>query len=112
MCFALGNSKSPCEVLDKQEACYLNNYHCCIRAACAAAFCCPRRRTQARLPGAPSAAQGAFALGTVPLLFLFGALQSFLPRGWMKYGVKGRTVLVIALGLSMLVKGLQLLIAL
>lgn len=30
-----------------------------------------------------------FSLGTVPLLFLFGALQSFLPRGWMKYIVKG-----------------------
>lgn len=57
-------------------------------------------------------AMGVFALGTVPLLFLFGALQSFLPRGWMKYVVKGSAVLVIALGLSMLVKGLRLLIAL
>ena len=42
-----------------------------------------------------SAVRGAlvmlvFSLGTVPLLFLFGALQSFLPRGWMKYIVKGQ----------------------
>ena len=49
-----------------------------------------------------------FSLGTVPLLFLFGALQSFLPRGWMKYIVKGSTVLVVTLGLSMLVKGIRL----
>lgn len=49
-----------------------------------------------------------FSLGTVPLLFLFGALQSFLPRGWMKYIVKGSAVLVVTLGLSMLVKGIQL----
>lgn len=49
-----------------------------------------------------------FSLGTVPLLFLFGALQSFLPRGWMKYIVKGSAVLVVTLGLSMLVKGIRL----
>ena len=60
-----------------------------------------------------SAAHGAlvmlvFSLGTVPLLFLFGALQSFLPRGWMKYIVKGSAVLVVTLGLSMLVKGIRL----
>lgn len=60
-----------------------------------------------------SAARGAlvmlvFSLGTVPLLFLFGALQSFLPRGWMKYIVKGSAVLVVTLGLSMLVKGIRL----
>ena len=48
-----------------------------------------------------------FSLGTV-LLFLFGALQSFLPRGWMKYIVKGSAVLVVTLGLSMLVKGIRL----
>lgn len=48
------------------------------------------------------------ALGTVPLLFLFGALQSFLPRGWMKYIVKGSAVLVVTMGLSMLVKGIRL----
>ena len=42
------------------------------------------------------------------LLFLFGALQSFLPRGWMKYIVKGSAVLVVTLGLSMLVKGIRL----
>lgn len=58
-----------------------------------------------------SAVRGAlvmlvFSLGTVPLLFLFGALQSFLPRGWMKYIVKGSAVLVVTLGLSMLVKGI------
>lgn len=60
-----------------------------------------------------SAARGAlvmlvFSLGTVPLLFLFGALQSFLPSGWMKYIVKGSAVLVVTLGLSMLVKGIRL----
>lgn len=60
-----------------------------------------------------SAALGAlvmlvFSLGTVPLLFLFGALQSLLPRGWMKYIVKGSAVLVVTLGLSMLVKGIRL----
>ena len=60
-----------------------------------------------------SAAHGAlvmlvFSLGTVPLLFLFGALQSFLPRGWMKYIVKGSAVLVVTLGLSMLIKGIRL----
>ena len=49
-----------------------------------------------------------FSLGTGPLLFLFGALQSFLPRGWMKYIVKGSAVLVVTLGLSMLVKGIRL----
>lgn len=49
-----------------------------------------------------------FSLGTVPLLFLFGALQLFLPHGWMKYIVKGSAVLVVTMGLSMLVKGIRL----
>ena len=44
----------------------------------------------------------------MPLLFVLGALESFLTRGWMKYIVKGSAVLVVTLGLSMLVKGIRL----
>lgn len=49
-----------------------------------------------------------FALGTVPLLFLFGAVNSFLPRKWMKYILKLSAVLVVALGVKMLIKGLMM----
>lgn len=49
-----------------------------------------------------------FTLGTVPLMFLFGAVNSFIPRKWMKYVLKLSAVLVVALGLKMLLKGLML----
>lgn len=58
--------------------------------------------------GRGACTMAAFALGTVPVLFLFGAAQSFFPRGWTKYAVKLSSVLVMALGLQMLFKGLQM----
>ena len=61
-----------------------------------------------------SAAYGAasmlvFASGTVPLLLLFGALGSLIPRRWNKYFLKASAVLVTAMGLKMLLTGLRLL---
>lgn len=58
-----------------------------------------------------SAALGAlsmlvFALGTVPLMLIFGAVNSFIPRKWMKYMLKLSAVLVTAMGAKMLIKGL------
>lgn len=51
----------------------------------------------------------AFALGTVPLLLLFGSLGSLLPKKWNKYLLKGSAVIVVAMGLKMLIRGLLLL---
>lgn len=61
-----------------------------------------------------SAACGAlrmlfFALGTVPLLLLFGGLGALFPRRWNKYLQKARAVLVTAMGLTLLLKGMQML---
>lgn len=39
---------------------------------------------------------------------IIGLLTGVMPRGWMKYIVKGSAVLVVTLGLSMLVKGIRL----
>lgn len=41
----------------------------------------------------------AFALGTVPLMLLFGSLGSLIPRRYMKYMVKLSAVLVTAFGI-------------
>lgn len=49
-----------------------------------------------------------FALGTVPLMFFFGALNSFIPLKWTKYMLKFSAVLVLSLGVKMLLKGLLL----
>lgn len=55
-----------------------------------------------------AAAMLAFSLGTVPLMLLFGALNSFVPRKWMKYMLKLSAVLVTAMGIKMLLNGLVL----
>ena len=55
-----------------------------------------------------AAAMLAFALGTAPLLLLFGSLSSLLPRRWNKAFRKAGAVLVTAMGLKMLLSGLRL----
>lgn len=47
-----------------------------------------------------------FALGTLPLMFCFGALNSFVPRKYMKYMLKLSAVLVTALGIKMFISGI------
>ena len=51
----------------------------------------------------------AFALGTVPLMLLFGALGSLFPRKAMKYMLKLGAVLVTAYGIKMLINGINML---
>ena len=51
----------------------------------------------------------AFALGTAPLLFLFGALGALIPKKWNKYFLKASAVLVTSMGLKMLITGLRML---
>lgn len=51
-------------------------------------------------------AMGAFALGTVPALALFGAAGSLLPARWNKYLLKASTAILLAMGLSLLCKRL------
>lgn len=63
--------------------------------------------------GTGSTAKGAitmfvFVLGTVPLMYVFGALNSFIPRKYYKYMVKASSVLITSMGLAMLIKGIQL----
>jgi sulfite exporter TauE/SafE/copper chaperone CopZ len=63
--------------------------------------------------GTGSAGRGAltmlvWSLGTVPLMLLFGSLGSMLPAKWSKWMVKISAVLVAALGLLMLVKGIKM----
>lgn len=49
-----------------------------------------------------------FALGTVPLMFLFGALNSFIPKKYTKYMLKLSAVLITALGIKMLINGINM----
>lgn len=50
----------------------------------------------------------AFALGTVPLMLLFGSLGSLITRKYMKYMIKLSAVLVTAFGIKMLLGGLKM----
>ncbi len=50
----------------------------------------------------------AFALGTAPAMLLFGSLGALIPKKYNKYILKGSTVLIIALGLALMIKGLRL----
>lgn len=50
----------------------------------------------------------AFALGTTPLMFIFGAINSFSPSKWLKYMIKVSSVFILALGMSTLLKGISM----
>lgn len=54
-----------------------------------------------------AAAMAAFALGTVPALALFGAAGALLPKRWNKYLCKASTAILLALGLSLVWKGVR-----
>lgn len=63
--------------------------------------------------GTGSASKGAltmfiFVLGTVPLMYILGAVNSFIPRKYYKYMIKASSVLITSMGLAMLIKGIQL----
>ncbi|WP_426349912.1 sulfite exporter TauE/SafE family protein [Alloiococcus sp. CFN-8] len=75
--------------------------------------CGPLQTMQLFALGTGSAVQGAlsmfiFALGTVPLMLVFGALSSFLSKGYTKKILKVSGVLVIVLGLIMGNRGFAL----
>ena len=42
-------------------------------------------------------------------MLLFGLLGTFLPKQYNKYLLKGSTILIVALGLSLMTKGIRLL---
>ena len=52
----------------------------------------------------------AFGAGTCVFMLLFGLLGTFLPKRYNKYLLKGSTILIVALGLSLMTKGIRLLI--
>lgn len=47
--------------------------------------------------------------GHVRLYAAFGLLGTFLPKRYNKYLLKGSTILIVALGLSLMTKGIRLL---
>jgi len=51
----------------------------------------------------------AFGLGTCVFMLAFGAAGVFIPKKYNKYLLKSSTVLIVALGLLMLVKGIKML---
>lgn len=65
------------------------------------------RSAETELPGACSLnARTRRRFAGRPLII--GLVTGVMPRGWMKYIVKGSAVLVVTLGLPMLVKGIRL----
>ena len=51
----------------------------------------------------------AFGAGTCVFMLLFGLLGTFLPKRYNKYLLKASTILIVALGLSLMTKGIRLL---
>ena len=51
----------------------------------------------------------AFGAGTCVFMLLFGLLGTFLPKRYNKYLLKGSTILIVALGLILMTKGIRLL---
>lgn len=49
-----------------------------------------------------------FALGTVPLMLIFGAWGALFPKSINRYMTKLGAVLVLSMGLKMLISGLRL----
>lgn len=62
---------------------------------------------------AGSAAKGmlsmlVFALGTVPAMLAFSSLGALIPKRYNKYMLKASTVLIVALGIVLMMKGIRL----
>jgi len=75
--------------------------------------CGPLQTMQLYALGTGSAALGAlslflFSLGTVPLMFAFGALGSFFPARWQRRMVKASALLVVCFGVVMAGRALDL----
>ncbi|MFZ7946857.1 sulfite exporter TauE/SafE family protein [Neobacillus sp. 19] len=75
--------------------------------------CGPLQTMQLYALGTGSAISGAlsmfmFAIGTVPLMLTFGALSSFLSKGYTKKILKYSGILIVVLGLVMSNRGLAL----
>jgi sulfite exporter TauE/SafE len=75
--------------------------------------CGPLQMMQIYALGTKNALYGAaamfvFALGAVPLLFLFGVLNTFLNRKFSRAVTRAGAVLVLVLGISMIGRGLAL----
>jgi len=51
----------------------------------------------------------AFGLGTCVFMLVFGLFGVFIPKKYNKYILKGSTVLIVALGLILMTKGIRLL---
>ncbi|MEE0370690.1 MAG: sulfite exporter TauE/SafE family protein [Oscillospiraceae bacterium] len=51
----------------------------------------------------------AFGAGTCVFMLLFGLLGTFLPKRYNKYLLKGSTILIVAVGLILMTKGIRLL---
>ena len=51
----------------------------------------------------------AFGAGTCVFMLLFGLLGAFIPKRYNKYLLKASTILIVALGLSLMTKGIRLL---
>lgn len=62
--------------------------------------------------GAGAAAMAAFALGTMPLMVLFGAVGPLLPGTWMKRLLSISAVVMLALGLNLAFAGVSSLLVL
>lgn len=52
----------------------------------------------------------AFGLGTCVFMVIFGVFGVFIPKKYNKYILKGSTVLIVALGLILMAKGIRLLL--
>ena len=50
----------------------------------------------------------AFAAGTIPVMFIFGAFGVMIPKRWNKYIIKVSTALIAALGLLLMIKGIMM----
>ncbi len=75
--------------------------------------CGPLQAIQLYALGTGSFTSGAlsmfmFSLGTIPLMFTFGAFSSFLGKGFTKKMLKVSAALVMVLGLFMLIRGFSI----
>lgn len=50
----------------------------------------------------------AFSIGTVPLMLTFGTVSTFITKRFSKYMVRASAVLIVALSIVMITRGLSL----
>ena len=104
---------NPCELVTGIKKNHINSKPFIIGVLTGLMPCAPLYSMWLCAMGCGSPFKGAaimlvFSLGTLPLMFILGSLKALIPAKYSKYMLRGGAILILAMGIGMMIKGLRL----